>query len=199
MSVLFNKVVIEDKKRIDGIKTILIDYFLAEKAKAMNHVKLIQSSLEYIKGVDKEHDTNDFIKRFAHIQSNVISENQTPPNSEKKKEKKAKNVLNEEQDVPQDVSFNFSESETFSMHFKELSDLIFTDIVLCGKVYRRGRILASNWKPIHANITKFGWFHAFEKAEDLKPIVSVCLSRTSIHIKDNDQNAKLFSFEIVVP
>ena len=187
MSLLLKKVVVEDKKRIDGIKSILIDYFLAEKAKAMNQVKLIQSSLEYLKGIDKDYDSNNFMNRFSHIQRDDADE------------KKQQQQQQREEEEEENVFFNFSESETLSMHSKELSALIFSDVVMHGKLYRPGGIIKSNWKPIYANITKFGWFHAFEKREDLRPIVSVSLNNTSVHVKDNEPKAKVFSFEIVVP
>ena len=212
MSRLFNKIIIEDKKRIDGIKTILIDYFLAEKAKAMNHVKLIESSLEYIKCVDKEHDTNDFIKRFSHIQQTVSASSNTSlsqspsPTPKTIKKSVSQPIINNKSNVLIDgvsstdnIAFNFSESETFTIHSKELSELIFDDIVKCGKIYRPGRIIGSNWKEIYGNVSHFGWFHAFEKKSDLKSIVSIYLKGTNVNIKDNDKRNGLFTFEITVP
>ena len=56
----------------------------------MNHVKLIESSLEYIKCVDKEHDTNDFIKRFGHVQSTATSNSPSPSSSPSKSKLKPK-------------------------------------------------------------------------------------------------------------
>eukprot|EP00484_Ammonia_sp_Unknown_P029337 CAMPEP_0197029604 /NCGR_PEP_ID=MMETSP1384-20130603/9014_1 /TAXON_ID=29189 /ORGANISM="Ammonia sp." /LENGTH=701 /DNA_ID=CAMNT_0042458807 /DNA_START=35 /DNA_END=2140 /DNA_ORIENTATION=+ len=233
MSELFNKIIAEDKKRIDGIKTILIDYFLAEKAKAMNHVKLIESSLEYIKCVDKEHDTNDFIKRFSHVQQTISSSpdaslSQLPiPENAKQAPKTKKRAPSPKRAVSQPVistkggkanfvqtpegvliqgatttdhmAFNFSESESFTQHSKELTDLIREDIVRSGIVHRPGRIIASNWKPMHANLTHFGWFHAFEQKGDIKPVVSVYLKGTTIKLKDKDKKTGLFTFEIIVP
>lgn len=190
MTRLFNKMMVEDKKRIDGIKTILIDYFLAEKAKAMNHVKLIESSLEYIKCVDKEHDTNDFIKRFAHCQNHSTSSN-TSTNTAIAAAPAAL--------ASDEVLFNFCESESFQKHSQELTSLIQSDVVRQGKLYRPGRILSSNWKPVHGVVTKFGFFHCFEAKQDEKPTLSVPLYNTSIVIKDQDKKAKLFTLEIVVP
>eukprot|EP00485_Elphidium_margaritaceum_P005740 CAMPEP_0202689414 /NCGR_PEP_ID=MMETSP1385-20130828/4681_1 /ASSEMBLY_ACC=CAM_ASM_000861 /TAXON_ID=933848 /ORGANISM="Elphidium margaritaceum" /LENGTH=616 /DNA_ID=CAMNT_0049344543 /DNA_START=104 /DNA_END=1954 /DNA_ORIENTATION=- len=186
MTRLFDKIVAEDKKRIDGIQSILIDYFLAEKAKAMNHMKLIESSLEYIKCVDKEQDTREFRKRFSHLHHHHdIETANSQNNNDNKNKNKNKNV---------------SESdETFWTHSKQLSDLILDDVVQCGTIYRPGRIISSNWKPLYANVTRFGWFHAFEHQHDMKPILSVFLKGTDIKLKDNDKQAQLFTFEIVVP
>eukprot|EP01084_Bolivina_argentea_P165890 288116_1 len=191
MTRLFNTIIAEDKKRIDGIKTILIDYFLAQKAKAMNHVKLIESSLEYIKCVDKEQDTTDFIKRFAHIQQTETDTIDI--------DALADAVADNESQVDHDIAFNFSEPEAFVTHSAELSQLIFSDVLKRGTIYRQGRILSRSWKPIHADVTKFGFFHAFENAQDLKPIVSIALSNTTLNIKENDETNKVFTFEIVVP
>jgi len=193
MTRLFNKMMVEDKKRIDGIKTILIDYFLAEKAKAMNHVKLIESSLEYIKCIDKEHDTNDFIKRFAHCQNHSPS-NKATDTSTTTAMAAAPAAL-----AATDVLFNFCESDSFRTHSQELTELIRSDVVLEGKLYRPGRILSSNWKPVHGAVTKFGFFHCFTAEKEEKPTLSVPLHNTSIVIKDQDKKAALYTLEIVVP
>ena len=196
MTRLFNKMMVEDKKRIDGIKTILIDYFLAEKAKAMNHVKLIESSLEYIKCVDKEHDTNDFIKRFSHCQDHSASSS-TTNNTDTLRTNVA--VAAAPVVVASEDVFNFYESESFKKHSAELTTLIHSDVLLQGKLYRPGRILSSNWKPVHGAITKFGFFHCFVTEQDAKPTLSVPLHNTSIVIKDQDKKKGLYTLEIVVP
>ena len=40
MSRLFRELVLTDGRRIDSVKTVLVDYYLAEKAKAVNRVKV---------------------------------------------------------------------------------------------------------------------------------------------------------------
>ncbi len=94
----------------------------------MNHVKLIESSLEHVKCVDKENDAAEFIKRFGHIQQNI-----TPlPSSDSQKNnyynrfnakltQTPQGVLIKGASTPENnnnenpISFNFSESDVIKL------------------------------------------------------------------------------------
>uniref|UniRef100_A0A6A7G6B9 PH domain-containing protein n=1 Tax=Hirondellea gigas TaxID=1518452 RepID=A0A6A7G6B9_9CRUS len=67
MSKLFREVVTADGRRIDEMKSLLLDWFLAEKALAQNHAKLIDAAISYIKGIDREKDVNSFIQSGEFI------------------------------------------------------------------------------------------------------------------------------------
>merc|ERR1712013_663771 len=97
------------------------------------------------------------------------------------------------------LTFTLSASETFEVHSKELCDLVHSDVVREGAVWRPGRILSSNWKEQSAQVTKFGFFHTFEGKEEVKPSVSVALKGTTVRVKENDRKKNVFAFEISVP
>lgn len=67
MSKLFGEIITFDGRRIDEMKSILLDWFLAEKTLSVNRVKLIDTSLAYIKAIDREKDVNDFVNKGEFI------------------------------------------------------------------------------------------------------------------------------------
>ena len=47
------------------------------------------------------------------------------------------------------------------------------------------------------NLTKFGFFHAFERKQDVKAITSIYLKGSTTWMKDKRNS--MYSFEIVLP
>merc|ERR1719233_615412 len=47
-----------DKRRLEKTKHILLEFFLAEKAKAVNWVKMLDSSLEFVRTISPEDDVD---------------------------------------------------------------------------------------------------------------------------------------------
>jgi len=52
-----------DKRRLEKTKHILLEFFLAEKTKAQNRVKMLDASLEYIRSITPEDDVKQFLKQ----------------------------------------------------------------------------------------------------------------------------------------
>ena len=169
VSRLFSELIIADKNRMDGIKKILIDYFLAKKAKVINHCKLLESSILYIRNIDKDKDVNEFINRFhINFNSTANSNNNTLKNTPSNNIETNNNDNNnsnkntKQSPIVSIIASNMLDiNQSFSIHSRELSALIFLDVIKWGKIYKPGRFITSSYKPLHAIVTKFGFFHAF--------------------------------------
>eukprot|EP00497_Spongosphaera_streptacantha_P002978 TRINITY_DN3613_c0_g1_i1.p1 TRINITY_DN3613_c0_g1~~TRINITY_DN3613_c0_g1_i1.p1 ORF type:complete len:146 (+),score=23.87 TRINITY_DN3613_c0_g1_i1:86-523(+) len=82
-------------------------------------------------------------------------------------------------------------SRTQTNSIMRVTKLIYREVVRWGSLWRPGRIFSTNFKEVHAIITKFGFFHYFASKESLKPEVSIQLAE--VRIKDVSGDA--FSFE----
>ncbi|ETO35243.1 hypothetical protein RFI_01821 [Reticulomyxa filosa] len=173
MARLFRELVLTDDRRVENMKTTLLDYFSAEKSKAVNCVKMLEASLEYIKAIDRERDVNEFIH---HGEDNT---DHPLPN--------VKNIF--------DIG-----THQFSKKTLEISNMIFKDVVRWGMLYRPGRIIAANWKPLFAIITKFGFFHLFQTKQVFHCSIFICLCHyIRGNEKDESSHKTMFTFEVIVP
>jgi len=59
-----------DKRRLEKTKHILLEFFLAEKTKAQNRVKMLDASLEYIRSITPEDDVKQFLKQTINSNFN---------------------------------------------------------------------------------------------------------------------------------
>ncbi|ETO27458.1 hypothetical protein RFI_09674, partial [Reticulomyxa filosa] len=223
MSRLFRELVLADGRRIDSMKLILVDYFLAEKAKAVNCVKMLESSLEYIKAIDRERDVNEFLHRGEFLIADLEKNHKSPVSGHPLPTTTSSTTANapstnpttnltdkdgnstESKDATRDVPntksiFDVGVHE-FSKRTREVSNMVYKDVVRWGTLHRPGRIIAANWKPLFAVITKFGFLHLFQTKQDLKPMVSIILSNVEVEMKKDESSRKnpAYTFEVVVP
>jgi len=62
-----------DKRRVERTKYILLDYFLAEKAKALTRVKMVDASIQYIKNIKPEKDAEQFSEILGRCNFDLLS------------------------------------------------------------------------------------------------------------------------------
>jgi hypothetical protein len=71
MSRLFMEMRVEDGRRIDSVKSVLLDNLLAQKRVLEQVVKFTDAAIASVKAIDREKDVNEFVQS--------VDLNYTPP------------------------------------------------------------------------------------------------------------------------
>jgi len=167
MGQIFDKVILLDKQRLEEQKTILVDYLMNLKEFHRQEIARIEKVLDNVNQVNPEEDVKNFVNKGKFYTPLYSSDDRTP-------------IFN----VP--------------LQFVRNQDLVRTihdDVERWGEIYRPGKIIASNWKPVHAIVTKYGFFHFFQDKKDETPSLSVRLKDATVAMKPEKENC----FELALP
>jgi len=111
------------------------------------------------------------------------------------------NLVNGDEDVS-----NFVKKEADNLvplqfvRNEELVRSIHVDVDRWGKIFRPGKIISSNWKPVHAIITKFGFFHFFDDAKQDAPTLTIKLSESVVNMRVPEEKYGATNvFELTIP
>jgi PH domain len=179
MSKLFLEMRFDDGRRIDAVKTIVLDYLLAQKAVLEHTVKFTQSAIDAVKQIDREQDVKDFVMHadlLLHPRGNgsVAAE--------------AATVF--------EVPPPHRDSSTLTrLHQQE--------ITLEGNLRRQGKIFKSNWKSMYAVVSTSGFFHYFDDENSSAPSLTIKLDECEVDLAPavdklafeiREPNASFFNF-----
>lgn len=195
MNEVLNEIVFQDEKRIDGMKAVLTDYFNAEKAKTMSHLRLIDSAMKDIQQIDKRRDINAFIGARVRGLEQMEESDEPAIEDHLDHDDKSKNRVREP------MVFHFTESQMFDTKSRHLQSGILSHIELQGNLFlfQARKIKKSSWRNVHAVVTKFGFLHLFNQEGDLEPIITVLMDDVERVINLADPELDLYSFEIKLP
>jgi hypothetical protein len=160
MSSLFLELRVEDGRRIDQIKVILLDYLLAQKALLEHTVKFTESAIAAVKAIDRERDVNEFI---SHADLLV----HPPRRADGSKDHAAQVTSIFELPPP-----GRSPATIRNLHRQE--------VVHEGKLLRPGKIFKSNWKEIFVAVSAAGFFHYFDDQMASAPALSLALHECQV-------------------
>jgi len=167
MGQIFDKVITLDRQRLEEQKSILVDYMMNLKEFHRQEIARIEKTLDSIQLVNPEEDVKNFVNKGKFYTPLYSSEDRTP-------------IFN--------VPLQFVRNQ-------ELVRAIHEDVERWGEIYRPGKIIASNWKPVHAIVTKYGYFHFFQDKQDETPSLSIRLKDSTVAMKSEKENC----FELALP
>lgn len=172
MTNLFMELRVDDGRRIDGIKAVMLDNLLAQKALLEHTIKFTDAAISSVKKIDREKDVLEFI-RHADLLNPAAQAGD------------GKDSLSTVFEVPPPHRDPLS-----------LQRIMSEELELEGKLWRPGKIIKSNWKEIYASVSKCGFFHYFDSTRDSAPAVTIPLHDCKVNVCPQLHQ---FAFEIVQP
>jgi len=167
MGQIFDKVIMLDMQRLEEQKSILVDYMMNLKEYHRQEMGRIDKVLDSVQLVNAEEDVKNFVNKGKFYTPLYSSDDRTP-------------IFN--------VPLQFVRNQ-------DLVRQIHDDVERWGEIYRPGKIIASNWKAVHAIVTKYGFFHFFQDKKDETPSLSIRLEDAKVQMKSEKDNC----FELALP
>ena len=173
MSKLFLELKVDDGRRIDAIKSILLDYLLAQKALLEHTVKFTENAIASVKAIDREKDVMEFVTH-----SDLLL-NHSP--------KSVDGVSSTGQATVTGGAGPARATTIFEVpppyrDPKSLEGLYRHELEKEGQLFRQGRWVKSNWKEIYCAVSRSGFFHYFDDPKDSTPALSVTLVDCQVRI-----------------
>lgn len=214
MTQMYNDVIVEDKQRIEQIKSILVSQLTNQKNLLNNLLQHTETTLSIVNQINSDNDINEFIQQngLTVHGSEVVNQQQKPANTGSNTATTTAATTTSVSSItatpttstsaPTPVTTTSSTVPVFEMpppirdpHM--LLRLYSYELDREGPLYRQGKIIRSSWKLVHAAISRNGLFH-YGEADDIKGPADVSIQLSDCHVML--KNIKDVSgFEIIQP